>query len=207
MSGTTYIETLNTVFSGLAELVLPWGEVMVAVGVLTMAAIQIIKDLSPVRRWYQRYRFVKWFENRMTTLTKRLRTPGKGRKVFARISSISREGREKEHPMALVKAGERELMAEALPKLYELSVAGDTRALFDLQSEELMAQVNSASQLVVDHPRKHASLLLGVVVSVDEENYSRLPRKPTEWFLAHGRSQRSPRCSTWLPKRQYSYQS
>ena len=107
-----------------------WSQVLVAlvgVGIVTMAILQLLKDLLPTRRWFQRW----WLRHFWLYRN-------------ADENEISREHADR-----------------ALEQLIVLATAGDDKALFNLPVEQLIGQLNAATQALLDRPREpqHADLM------------------------------------------------
>lgn len=134
-----YAKVINDALDGFVRLVWPMTVALGGVGLLTMSFLQVVKDLTPARRWFQRWWLEGWVRERVATLDSR------------QIAQIF--GAEPAPPLA-------EAAALALRDLYGLATGGDARALYDLPVEQLAAQVNSAVQVVLDYPRRHAWTLI-----------------------------------------------
>jgi hypothetical protein len=91
-------------------------------GLLTMAILQTLKDLTPVRRWFQRTWLHAWLRDRAASF------------------NAKRNGL----PEAVA--------ARAHATLIELATGGAEEAFYDLQTEQLVAQMNAAAQLALDYP-------------------------------------------------------
>jgi hypothetical protein len=114
--------------------------VISAAGTLAMAVLQLIKDLTPLRRIYQRNWMRKWIA------------------LHARYFNGALDAfniRKGEVPTA------SPVRAEFL--LVELATGGDEQAFYELAIEQMVAQMNAAVQITLDYPAKYRDLL--VVVS------------------------------------------
>lgn len=112
-----------------------------AVGTLSMALIQTMKDMFSLRSFYQRSQIRKWIGERLSELErwKYMIPAGDGT-----ISVISNN---------------RDNILQMEEKLLELSVNGDAKALYSLPIEQLCGQLNTALQVCLDYPQQHARLL------------------------------------------------
>ena len=102
------------------------------IGVATMALIQSIRAIYPVRGLFQQWSVTRWLSE------------GAGKSDFL------------------------------ISRLLSLAVATDSRAVFDLPAEQLLAQIGAAADLVVGLPRGHEELLFALVGragSHDAQNY------------------------------------
>ena len=136
-----------------------------ALGTLTMAVIQTIKDLVPVLRWFQEIKTRHWLSVRAAESAKvhanREVSPReivKQRLVpqssFARVApelylDLNPPFNETDKNNAL----------EAEADLLRLATAGNRIAFYDLPIEQLCGQMNTASQAVLDYPERHVPLL------------------------------------------------
>lgn len=107
-------------------------EPIVAVGILSMAIIQTVKDLLPVRRVFQRRFLRAWLA---------------GQQERARTTPAAGS------PPAETDAKD----AEA--DLVRLATAGDASAFFDLPIEQLCGQMNAAMQVALDYPKGHQDVV------------------------------------------------
>jgi len=149
-----------------------------AVGVLSMAIIQTIKDMLPVRNWFQKYFVCRW-----------LKQKAKGAQVAAsEWMSMSGAGlawfkveRERTDPPAdnryfLDSPG----VSTAERDLFKLATDGDEKALYDLPIEQLCGQINSAAQVVLDRPIDHTDLFLCLASMADPVDAARVMFPPKE---------------------------
>lgn len=112
---------------------LPFATAMAAIGVLSMAVIQTAKDMFPIRNYFHRHYLKTW-----------LRKKAWSRKIMA-------EEFEKKEQQVNIEIAEADLI--------RLATAGDAEAFYDLPIEQLCAQVNAATQVVLDYPADHQDLL------------------------------------------------
>ena len=132
----TFLEALKGIQDALAAfqgIALELFITLAGVGVLTMAVLQLLKELLPVRRWYQQYQFRKWLGERI-------------RKV--RLSQSKHY-----EPEGL------RIRDQAYEDILKLSMSGDEKALFELPPGQLVGQMGIASQLVLDHPEQYENIV------------------------------------------------
>lgn len=110
---------------------------MALIGIATMAIIQAAKDVTPLRRWYQRARLRRWLREGADEAR-----ANHGELIPASLSS---------EPLS-VDAAERDILC--------LAVDNDDQALYDLAIEQMCGQMNTALQMVVDYPARYRRLLL-----------------------------------------------
>ncbi len=111
-----------------ADFVLPFATAMAAVGALSMAFIQTLKDLFPIRRAYQQRFLRDW--------------------LTSKSAGAARSGSQPPDPVA----AERDLI--------RLATASDREAFYDLATEQLCGQINSAAQVIIEFPHKHSDLFV-----------------------------------------------
>lgn len=58
-----------------------------------------------------------------------------------------------------------------LDGLVELATGGDAKAFFDLAAEQLVGQINAASQIAVDYPHQHERLLRVLAAGASEADF------------------------------------
>lgn len=102
---------------------------LAAVGTISMALIQVVKELAPVRRWYQKRWLTAW---------------------------LARQIAKAEPIEADLPAASPDLVRDAL---VELATGGDERAMFDLSADQMVAQMNAAAQMALDYPQLNKPLL------------------------------------------------
>lgn len=111
--------------------VYPFFTATLIVGLLSMALIQILKDLVPVRRWFQKYWVRQWLQER-----KPFWKPGFDPEQRANFDPRKAEW-----------------------DLIQLAMDGDSNSFFNLPIEQLCGQLNAAAQSVLEHPEEHKTLL------------------------------------------------
>lgn len=97
--------------------------VVAAVGTISMAVVQLIKELTPLRRYFHKWWIERWIDqnfNAASALMERARPCGAS-------ATIKHE-------------------------LIELSTGGLENALYDLPIEEVSVQINAAAQVSLDDP-------------------------------------------------------
>jgi hypothetical protein len=109
-------------------------------GTLTMAILQILKDMCPIRRAFQR-RWIEWWLWQQASRFSRsaATSPGDGKSPAAAGSAPD--------PIA----------AETV--LLGLATGGDEHAFYDLSAEQLVAQMSAAAQITLDYPRRYGGLI------------------------------------------------
>lgn len=112
---------------------------LAAVGGLSMAFVQVLKDIGPFRQWFNRGFLGTWFQQRLGGEHPRRRVLGWVRR---RSQNASLE----------------QGVDGALRELVDLAAGGSELALLDLPVEQLCGQLNSASQVALEYPGRFPHL-------------------------------------------------
>jgi hypothetical protein len=143
-----------------------------AVGVLSMAIIQTIKDMLPVRNWFQQYFLETWLQQKAGDAQKastEWMTTAKGGLAWFSVE------RERTDPPADDKYFlESPRVDKAEKDLFRLATDGDDKALYDLPIEQLCGQLNSAAQMVLDSPIDHPDLFRCLASMADTVDVARV---------------------------------
>ena len=59
-----YVKAINDALDGFVRVLWPLATALAGVGLATMAVLQVIKDLTPARRWFQQQLFEQWVRRR-----------------------------------------------------------------------------------------------------------------------------------------------
>lgn len=121
---------------------------LAAVGSLSMAFVQVLKDIGPFRQWFNRGFLGTWFQQRLRGQPRRGRVLGWVRR--------------RSHDPALESA-----VDSALRELVDLAAGGSELALLDLPVEQLCGQLNSASQVALEYPNRFPRLFDVLVSGAD----------------------------------------
>ncbi|MGE0563665.1 MAG: hypothetical protein AB7O50_04050 [Pseudolabrys sp.] len=142
---------------------------IVAAGTIAMAFLQMLKDLTPIRRIYQRFWLKRW-------LREHADSDGDARSTSSARSTLrTRSSPEKTHD-----------------RLIELTTGGAERAFYDLPSEQIVAQMNAAAQLVLDYPKKYSDVLVVMADGADADDIAAiLDSSPRGTRSAKSKSERS----------------
>jgi hypothetical protein len=136
--------TIQAFVETAAKLVLPFATAMAAVGALSMAFIQTLKDMFPIRRAFQKKFLGDWLASKSKA------ADGSGSQ---RTDSF---------------AAERDLI--------RLATASDRDAFYDLATEQLCGQINSAAQVIIEFPHKHRDLFLCLTAVAEPEDVALMLR-------------------------------
>jgi hypothetical protein len=109
-------------------------------GTLTMAIIQILKDLCPIRRAFQRSWIEGWLRQQALGFSQSKATSAESGKSPAAAASAANA-----------------VAAETV--LLGLATGGDEHAFHDLSAEQLVAQMSAAAQITLDYPRSYGALV------------------------------------------------
>lgn len=105
---------------------------LIGIAALSMAIIQTAKNMFRLRYWFQRAHVESWLAGRAASAP------------------------------APQTAGAAQLTADPVPAkehLLRLAASGDAHALYSLPIEQLCGQINASTQILLDYPKLHWSLL------------------------------------------------
>jgi len=156
----------------------PFVKAIAAVGVLSMAVLQTLKDMFPLRNWFQQYYVHRWMKQK--SWDARLASTEWMTMSEAGLAWFKVE-RERTDPAAeskyfLVSPS----VAKAEKDVFKLATDGDDKALYDLPIEQLCGQLNSAAQMVLDRPIDHPDLYLCLAAMADPVDVARVMFPPKE---------------------------
>ena len=147
-----------------------------AVGVLSMAIIQTIKDMLPVRNWFQQFFVRRWIQQKAND-SRNATVPwleGGGLEWFMQEEKRT----DPRADTAKFRSGPDWAVAER--DLFRLATDGDDKALYDLPIEQLCGQINAAAQVVLDRPSDHPDLILCLASVADPVDIARVMFPPAE---------------------------
>ena len=137
-----------------------------AAGTISVATLQVIKELSPLREWFQKRHFELCIVCRATAFNKSLQT--------AQDTLVVKED-------------------DAKKQVVELATGGLSSALYALPIEDMVAQINLAAPITLDSPVRYKALLAVLSEGVSFEDIEVvLKGQPAsgstqEYFDARGR--------------------
>jgi hypothetical protein len=150
---TQVTQGLDTIKAALSHWALP----VAAVGTVSMAILQTLKDQTPIRNWYQKVRLRKWLlasilgdysKSWITRLRHRfyLRFPPK---------------KDAEHKLKVeaLRKEQFELLKKVEADLISLATSGDREAFYDLPIDGLCDQIRKVVSVILDYPNLHEELL------------------------------------------------
>ena len=134
----------------------PAATAMAAVGVLSMALIQAVKDSSPIRSAFQRRFLREWLRRRNV------------RELSSRgITGLRQPAFEGALPDV-----ERDLI--------RLSTGGDDAAFYDLPVEQMCGQISAASQIVLEYPQRHVPLFRVLAAQAKDDDVAAVLDPPAD---------------------------
>jgi hypothetical protein len=145
-----------------------------AVGALTMAIIQTIKELTPARAWFHRREMKRWLAAGEETRTQI--SGAAGGKRARRTGGAADAGVDRlmlSNPFS-GEASETSGAELCRRQLIMLATAGNAAALYALEIEKLAGQLNAAAALVADNPRKYPDLLRCLARHADKSDVEHL---------------------------------
>lgn len=158
------------IMAGLTQLtnaVERWAVPLAAIGTVSMALIQAVKNATPVRNWFQRLRLRKWLMasirgNYGGSRSVRL---FRGMKESVRYFRGS-ERQERRERLDLLRKVEQDLIS--------LATSGDMDAFYDLPIEGLCDQIRKIMSVVLDYPNSHELLLRCLARGVSSSDLDRV---------------------------------
>ena len=142
---------INKLLASIEAHLLPIMLSATAIGTLSMALIQTLKDMFPLREIFHKANIKQWITDQRKPVDNHI---GYFQKYNEKIQSPDQK---KILPEMLFSATDQDLVKKDLLKL---TVNGNEGALYALPIEQLCGQINSASQICLDYPSLHSSLLL-----------------------------------------------
>lgn len=133
-------EIFNHISSGIAGLsgtAMTFAGALAIAGTLAMAILQVIKELTPVRRRYQRKWLERWFNARAERF--KVKAADKPHDIIQPYLPLNAK--------------------EVQSTLVDLATGGEVNAFYDLNIEQVVAQMNSAAQIALEYPRAYFPLL------------------------------------------------
>jgi hypothetical protein len=151
-TGQLWTDALNTqVKNGLGDIAntaAHWVIPIAAVGSVSMAVIQAVKNQTPVRNWYQRYRIRRWI---LASIRENY-----SRSWFTRVKTDLRIRFSLE---TKARTCEKKWLTSLEQKLILLCTSGDTEAFYDLPIDGLCDQIRKVISVIIDNPGPHKDLL------------------------------------------------
>ena len=135
---TQIFKNISDGIAGMSTTALVFAGALAIAGTIAMAILQLIKELTPVRRWYQRWWLDRWFTDRAEKFT-----------IEASRSDA--------FPLISVRLPVS--AATARSTLIELATGGEENAFYDLAIEQVVAQMNAAAQIALEYPQLYFPLL------------------------------------------------
>jgi hypothetical protein len=155
-SGTAnqpWVGALNhQVSNGLQDIAKTAGDWIIpiaAVGSVSMAVLQAVKNETPIRNWYQRYRIRRWI---LASI--------RGNYSQSWLTRVRSDLRIRFNPDAKTRTRERKRLTSLERKLIVLCTSGDTEAFFDLPIDDLCDQIRKVISVILDNPAPHKDLLV-----------------------------------------------
>ena len=143
---------INKLLASIEAHLLPIMLSATAIGTLSMALIQTLKDMFPLREIFHKANIKQWITDQRKPVQNHI-------DHFFNINKEKNQSpnQKKILPEMLFSATDQDLVKKDLLKL---TVNGNEGALYALPIEQLCGQINSASQICLDYPSLHSSLLL-----------------------------------------------
>jgi len=132
------LKSISDGVAGLSGTALTFAGALAIAGTLAMAILQLIKELTLIRRGYQRRWLERWFRVRAEKFTVDAVNAGTNVILSAFLPLDSRK---------------------AQSTLVELATGGEANAFYDLAVEQVVAQMNAAAQIALEYPDAYFPLL------------------------------------------------
>lgn len=150
---TQVTQGLETIRAALSHWALP----VAAVGTVSMAILQTLKDQTPIRNWYQQVRLRKWLlasiqGNYSRSWITRLR-------YRLRLRFPSKKDPEHKVKVDRLRKEQLELLKKVEDDLIVLATSGDREAFYDLPIDGLCDQIRKVLSVILDYPNLHEELL------------------------------------------------
>lgn len=152
---TEILRNISTAISGLSGTALVFAGALAIAGTISMAILQIIKELTPLRRVYQRRWLEHWFRDR-------------SERFKSAASKAERDAKETLRERLPIDA------QKAQSTLVELATGGEENAFYDLAIEQVVAQMNAAAQVALEYPSNYFPLLAVVSQGADVGDVSQV---------------------------------
>jgi hypothetical protein len=193
---------------------------LAAAGTIAMAVLQLVKELTPARLWYQQ----RWVESWLVRQDWIARHSGDAKAAAKAMRNAAKAAADASKAMELARANavsearqdagdedaQRKLLvdvavwnafeeraATAIAQLVELSTGGFAGALYVLPAEEMVAQINQAALITLDAPSRYEILLRSLAAGLTAEDITVViagqpppPQSTQAYFDARNRAAR-----------------
>lgn len=136
--------------------------VLAGVGTITMAAIQVLKELTPLRCWFHKRQVTRWLIIRSKELDRERQD----------VDNLSNGDNSSEADKAIV--------VELINSWAELSVGGDLSAFFSPPVEEMAAQMKQAVPVMLDEGSRYKYLITILSLFADKEDLQLILANPNQ---------------------------
>ncbi len=150
---TQVTQGLDTIKAAISH----WAIPIAAVGTVTMAILQTLKDQTPIRNWYQKIRLRKWLLSSIRgDYSKSWITQIRYRLHLRFPSNKNEEHKLKVEDLRKEQLG---LLNEVEDDLIALATSGDREAFYDLPIDGLCDQIRKVVSVILDYPNLHEKLV------------------------------------------------
>jgi hypothetical protein len=157
-------DTIVNFFRGDGDSVVGYLGTISLVGGVAMGLVQSIKDTTPLRRAYNEWRVKRWLTAHTPPTNART---ARIAEVTSALSVFGADKGDMETFAATVVATTNEAL---LKQLLSLAVDGDSEALFELEADQMVAQIKSAYASAIDAPHKYGALIVLASSIVEPED-------------------------------------
>lgn len=150
---------------------------LAVVGTATMVILQMVKDTFQLRRQFSRRLIKKWLNNQARLAAQMIR------ERLKRPEGLEEESEEEKRLIERKLEGLKEeeiVVKKAHESLITLSTAGDEKAFYSLNIQQLVGQLSAASQIVLDYSWKdeYNALFLCLAAKAMRADVLELLKKP-----------------------------
>ncbi len=153
-----FTDAMNDLFASIQSHYLAYLTAVSSIGVLSMALIQMLKDLLPLKSTFQRFALRQW-------ILKQIRAETMAPALTQAAKNARQHVKRGEAP-----ADPEERYRKAEQDLILLATAGDAGALYDLETEQLCGQINAAVQVTLDGPWRYPELFQCLAAKADDQD-------------------------------------
>jgi hypothetical protein len=149
------LNSINNIVNDIRNYLLPITLTATAVGTLSMALIQTLKDMLSLRMHYQKYWLRKWIKQQLNEL--------KVSGYLKRSIELSK----------LADQNTYDVTRKIETHLLKLAMNGSSTGFYGLPIEQLCGQINGAVQQCLDYPSKNEDLLSIFTTQVDVDDWQK----------------------------------
>jgi hypothetical protein len=154
----------------IVDFAFPYALVASLVGALSMALLQTLKDIFPIRSWFQKARLRKWYEDKQGKMSKLFQPENRQKFTdFLKFQGLTDDQIQKYlGGYSYANDSTSKSSFEVFQyQLLSLSTDGNESAFYDLPIEQMCGQMNTCAQLAIEYPIRFTNVLSPLVASAD----------------------------------------